>query len=320
MPTYNSLTNRSDAQALMPEEVSREIIKNVPQSSAVLRLARRLPNMTRAQRRMPVLSALMTAYFLNAGASPSDTALKQTTEIAWANKYIDAEELAVICPIPENVLDDSAYDLWGEIRPQLIEALGLAIDQAILYGTGAPNVWPDDILTGATAAANTVVLGTNDDLYDDLLSENGTLATVEVDGFNVTGHIAAMIMKSRLRGLRDANGQPLFLNSMQDRTRYDLDGSPIEFPTNGSMIPASALMFSGDFNQLVFAIRQDITWKVLDQAVIQDGSGAIVYNLAQQDMVALRVTMRLGWQIPNPINRLQPTEANRYPFSILLPS
>jgi hypothetical protein len=36
-------------------------------------------------------------------------------------------------------------------------------------------------------------------------------------------------------------------------------------------------------------------------------------------MVALRAVIRLGWQLPNPINRLQPTEASRYPFAVLKP-
>ena len=46
--------------------------------------------------------------------------------------------------------------------------------------------------------------------------------------------------------------------------------------------------------QLVYSIRQDITVKILDQGVIQDPETKdIVYNLAQQDMIALRVVMRL---------------------------
>jgi hypothetical protein len=65
-------------------------------------------------------------------------------------------------------------------------------------------------------------------------------------------------------------------------------------------------------------MRQDITYKVLDQAVIQDGAGNIVYNLAQQDMVALRAVMRLGFALPNPINAIETTAASRFPFAVLV--
>ena len=56
---------------------------------------------------------------------------------------------------------------------------------------------------------------------------------------------------------------------------------------------------------------------MLDQAVIKDAAGNTIYNLAQQDMVALRAVMRLGFALPNPINRMQQTAANRAPFSVL---
>ena len=312
---YNNKIDRTGAEALIPEDAAREIIQGVPEYSAVMQLATKGQNMSRKQRRVPVLSTLPTAYFVN-----GDTGLKQTSQQAWGNKYFEAEELAVIIPIPEAVLDDADYDIWAEVKPRIMEAMGIAFDQAVLFGVNAPSTWPKNVLAAARDAGNTIALGTNEDLYDDLLSEDGAIALIEKDGFMATGHVATMGMRGKYRGLRDQNGQPLFKTSMQDSTKYELDGAPVHFPRNGAMIESQALQFSGDFKQLVYCMRQDITYKILDQAVIQDNTGAIVYNLAQQDMVALRAVMRLAWQVPNPINRVNPDEGTRYPISVLTPT
>lgn len=312
---YNNKVDRTGADALIPEEASREIIQGVPKYSSIMQLATKGQNMSRKQRRVPVLSTLPTAYFVD-----GDTGLKQTSQQAWANKYFEAEELAVIIPIPEAVLDDADYDIWGEIKPRIMEAFGIAFDQAVFYGINAPASWPTDILTSATNAGMVVTLGTGADLYDDLLGEDGVISAVENVGYMATGHVAAMSMRGKYRSLRDLNGQPLFKSAMQSSTSYELDGAPIFFPENGAMDPTRALQFSGNFKQLVYAMRQDITYKILDQAVIQDNTGAIVYNLAQQDMVALRAVMRLAWQVPNPINRLEVDEQYRYPIAALIPA
>jgi HK97 family phage major capsid protein len=320
---------RSGAEALMPEEFQREIIQSVSEMSSVMSLATKAPNMTRAQKRIPVLSVLPTAYFLNPGptarSDASDIARKKLTRQMWENKYLDAEELAVIVVVPENVLEDSDYDIWGEVRPKLLEAFGLAFDQAVFYGTNAPAAWPDAIVPAAIAVNNFVTLGSLGDLYDDIMGEDGVIAKVEEDGFMVNGHVSAMSMRGKLRGLREKNGgQPIFKalykEGAQGATRYELDGERMIFPRNGSVDPSQSLLISGDWSQLVYAIRKDITWKILTEAVIQDPlSGDILYNLAQQDAVAIRAVMRLAWQVPNPINRLQPDEEERYPFAVLGP-
>jgi hypothetical protein len=66
-------------------------------------------------------------------------------------------------------------------------------------------------------------------------------------------------------------------------------------------------------------MRQDITFKILDQAVITDAGGLVIYNLPQQDMVALRAVIRLGFALPNPINRVNQTAGTRLAFSALVP-
>jgi len=315
MATYNSLISRTDATALIPEEVAREIIQSVPEQSAVMRMARRLPNMTRAQLRLPVMSGLITAGFVD-----GDTGLKETGEVTWANKYINAAELAVIVPIPETVLADADYDMWAEVRPRIMEAFGKAFDGAVLYGTNKPTDWPDGLVTGATAASQAVTLGAGADLYEDIMGEGGVIAKVEEDGFMVTGHVASLSLRAKLRSLRDTQGMPIFNRTPQATTPYELDGVPVDFPRNGAVDAAQGLLISGDWSQLVYAIRQDVTYKVLTEAVIQNAGGTIQYNLAQQDMIALRVVMRLGWQLPNPVNNVNQTEATRYPFAVLLPA
>lgn len=92
---------------------------------------------------------------------------------------------------------------------------------------------------------------------------------------------------------------------MQDVARYTLDGAPITFPENGGFYPEIAQLVVGDFGQAVYSIRQDVTVKILDQGVIQDpATKEIVYNLAQQDMTALRIVFRMGWALPNPATRM----------------
>ena len=149
------------------------------------------------------------------------------------------------------------------------------------------------------------------------MGEGGLIAKVELDGFNPNGVMSAIQMRGKLRGLKDTTGQPIFKSDMQGATRYGLDGMDMYFPMNGAFDPAQAQMIVGDWTQLVYAIRQDMTFKIFTEGVIQDPSTkAITYNLMQNDMVALRAVMRLGWEIANPVNAYNVDIPNPFPFSV----
>ena len=306
------IINRERAEALIREQITDTIFQDAPKQSTFMSLARKLPNMTSRQTRIPVLDMLPLAYWVN-----GDTGMKQTSRQAWENVYLTAAELAVIVPIPEAVVADASFDIMGQVAPRVNEAIGMRVDQAVFFGVNRPAEWPSDIITLARQAGNNVSGGIT---YDTLMGSDGLLAKVENAGYTVSGIVAAMKAKAALRGIKNNDGTPLYAKDMQGSTPYALDGAPMYFPENGSFDTSVAVMVAGNFSQAVYAIRQDVDVKILTEAVIQDpATKEIVYNLAQQDMVALRVTFRMGWAVPNPATRLNGDRTN-VPFAYIQPA
>jgi hypothetical protein len=196
------------------------------------------------------------------------------------------------------------------------QAIGRALDAAVFFGTNAPASWDDDIVTAADAAGNEVFRGAatqaNGGLAADLVNLWGT---VWADGYDVTGAVGNISLRARLLNARNIQG-----DQYGDQIGVDnVLGTVIQTPMRGQWPTgtSAAELIAGDFNQLVVGVRQDFTYKLITEGVITDNAGAIVYNLPQQDMVALRLVFRVGWAVANPINYDQGTEANRYPFAVL---
>jgi HK97 family phage major capsid protein len=310
---YDNVISRTDASALMPEEVSNAFLGGLTSQSAVLSTFTRVP-VARSQVRFPVLSALPVAYWVT-----GDTGQKQTTEVNWSNKYLNIEEIAAIIPIPESVLDDADMPIWDQVRPLLEQAAGRTLDSAVFFGTNAPSSFPTYVTSAATSAGNTYAKGTSAAAAGGIVGDiSELLALVEADGYDPTSGVARRTLRGQVRQARSTQGERLEEVTIT-RDNVEIDSLSFTFPMRGLWPTtggtAEAILF--DPSEFVVGVRQDITFKVLDQAVIQDNTGAIVYNLPQQDMLALRVVFRVGWQVANTINYDQATEASRYPAGVL---
>lgn len=314
---YNDIIGRSDISALIPEQVNEQMLAGAAEQSFVLSTFTNVP-VTTNQTRFPVLSALPTAAWV----SPTDTGLKETTSQAWDNKYINIEELAAIVPIPESVLADAGdAKVWSQVMPRMQEAAAILIDTSVVIGTGAPSSFPDSIVDAATAAGNTATLETRPADEGGVIGDHSDmLEELEADGYSPDGGLAAKRFRKYVRQARGTTGERLAeVNLSKDSVEIDgVTYTTRAMPGVWSATSGEPALIAIDSSEFVVGVRQDVTWKLLDQAVIQDGSGAIQYNLAQQDMVALRMVMRVGWQVANTINRDQPTEASRYPAALLL--
>jgi HK97 family phage major capsid protein len=303
---YDGIISRTDASDLIPEEQAAEIITATVQASAALQLCRRV-TMSSKITRQPVLSALPSGYWVD-----GDTGLKQTTEAAWDGITLEAEEIAVLVPCPEAVIADAAYDVWAELREPIAQEFGRVLDAAVFAGTNKPASWPDAIIPAAVAAGNV-------ETQTSAVAEGGTLndlekllTSIEEGGFEPSGYAASRKLKTFLRRARDANGQPLGDGSTS--SAWDL---PIIYAPAGAFA-ATDLAVAGDFTMAVVGVRQDLSFKVLDQAVVTDAAGVVTLNAAQQDTLILRVVARYGYATAVPATLIEAgATGTPFPFAVL---
>src|SRR5262245_16208252 len=320
--SYSASIDRTEAGPLIPEDAAHEIITQVTEKSFVLSTFPRVP-MSRKQKRLPILDRKPVAYFVN-----GDSGLKQTSDMKWDNIFLNAEELAVLVPVPDMIYDDVDYDLWGLIKPQVTEAMGAKIDDAVLFGTGKPSLWPNAVATDAASAGNVVtgaVASATHDIFDDL---SGTLTLLENDGYEPDAWLMRPTMRSTMRNARDTSRGFLYpaagpANSGAQNVKWQ--GEVFNIPAKISKMGLSSfaagasntLAFAFDTSFFRVAIRDDINMRVFTEGVISDGAGAVVLNLMQQDTKVLRVTFRLAWVAANPVSLMQPTRASSYPAAQL---
>ncbi len=306
---------RADALALLATQDINEIIQDATVESAALRSFRTI-RMSAGVARMPVLSALPTAGFVGESAT-APSGVKPTSKVEWERKELIAEEIAVIVPVHENVIDDSNFDIWGEVRPLVSQEFGRVLDGAVFWGTNKPATWTDPALVpGAIAAGNSYAAGSgtapNDDLAGDV---NGTFALVEDDGFDVNVAYTGRFLRSQLRGLRDADGQPIYLDNVRsDGSTPSIYGQDLFYVTNGTWDRDVATLLAGDRSKAILGIRQDVQVKLLTEATV----GGI--NLAERDMVALRFKFRVAFATAWGASAERQGVTNPYPFAVLTPA
>lgn len=313
---------RADALALISEQDMGELWQDAAKQSLALQTFRKV-RMTKQQAKVRVLDALPAAPGGGAWID-GDTGRKPTLDMGWANKFLQAEEIAGIVPIPENVLDDADMDIWGEVRPRIAEYVGYHLDLAVFLGINAPASFGDSLYEGAVAAGNTLDLsdylglGTQAQGYDLGGAFSELIGLVEDDGFSANTIWTKRSVKRRMQNLRDGTGNLIYSESLRNNESVpQIWGVDTYMADNNSLAAQGNLnAICGDRSRAVLGIRQDIEFKFLDQATLTDGQGNVLVSLAEQDMIALRFKMRAGFTVADPMT--WEGGAGGYPFSVLV--
>ena len=304
-----------NSSVVLPVEYAREVIRGVLGRSKALELGRRLPDMKGKTYKLNVLSNLPVAGWVKNSATPDDTNYeiknKAVSELAWSGVDLEAEEIAVIVPVAINTIKD--LENWVDIVPIISEqvegAFQEVIDGTAFFGTNSPFSGFSGVVAGATTAGATVSWDGEAGLsFYNAIDE--AMEYVEKSGYTPTAILGGPSLNSAFRKTITTLG-------VLAGDQGEIGALPRHIDLTGGFDLSTAFAIVGDFRYLVYSFREELEARILDQAtIVNPANGNVLYNLAQQDMVAFRFTMRLGMALPNPVNRVNGT-AKRYPFAVI---
>ena len=278
---------KDELQGFVPSEQAAEIIKKVARGSSVMRLSK-LENMTSETKKFPVMTSGAGAYWVGEGERI------KTSGATWIFPEVKAKKLAVIIPVTKEKLEDTTIDVFTELQDSIAEAFYQAFDKAAIFGQNSP--FATSILGGIDSVGAEVVDNSSVNLD---LSASDVMAKVEDAGYEVDGWAASIGLKNRLRKLRDSSGAPIYIDGTDQTELYN---QPIEFVRNGAWDKEKALAIAGEWKYSIVGVRDGISYEILKEATLQgtlDADGKPL-SLAEQDMVAIKATMRIGYLCVKP--------------------
>lgn len=278
---------KDELEGFVPKEQAAEIIKKVARGSSVMRLSK-LENMTSETKKFPVMTSGAGAYWIGEGERI------KTTGVTWIFPEVTAKKLAVIIPVTKEKLEDTTIDVFTELQDSIAEAFYQAFDKAAIFGQNSP--FATSILGGIDSVGAEVVDNSSVNLD---LSASDVMAKVEDAGYEVDGWAASIGLKNRLRKLRDSSGAPIYIDGTDQTELYN---QPIEFVRNGAWDKEKALAIAGEWKYSIVGVRDGISYEILKEATLQgtlDADGKPL-SLAEQDMVAIKATMRIGYLCVKP--------------------
>lgn len=170
---------------------------------------------------------------------------------------LDGYKVAGFVPVCNSILEDNDINLSSWIVEMLSEAIGLAMDKAILYGKGAGNKMPLGIVTRLAQTTKPADYPANAPAWVDLHTTN----VVKIDGTNSTGaeFWSKLMVAAGNTYTRYSRGNQFW--AMNSKTLATLKSKLITFTASGDLVAnlyGTLPIVTGDVDVLEFIPDGDI--------------------------------------------------------------
>lgn len=281
---------RAEIEAAIEEEHNYSLLNSATESSTVLS-AFTTVNMGAKVQNMPALATRPEAGWV--GESAADRT-KPSSKFSFENKVLTAAEVAVIIRLNEEDLEDANDDLLSRAASLGGEAIGRALDKAVLFGVNKPASWTaPDLFTSATAGGNLFQIDNTPGANDLVGSVFQAAGAVDDSGANPDRFLARNGLKYQLANLRATDGQAIYIPSLSAAPGAvdQVGGLSAYWNRNNAWDRNKATALVADSQAVLIGVRSDISVKFLDQATVEGVS------LAENDQVALRFRARYAYTL-----------------------
>lgn len=279
----DTTTMQSAKTGAIPINISEQILTDVKNGSAAMKLAKAVP-MTKPVEQF--------TYMTGVGAYWVDEAERiQTDKPTFVQAEMKSKKMAVIIPTTKENLNYSVTNFFALMQAEIAEAFYKKFDQAAFTGVESPYAW--NVLKSATDADNIITESKNK--YDDI---NEAMAKLEAEDLEANGIATTRKQRVKYRATKDGNGMPIF-NTATSSGVDDILGLPIAYAPKMSFADSKATELVGDWNFAYYGILQNINYEILTEATlttVQDEAGNPL-SLAERDMAAIKATFELGFMV-----------------------
>jgi len=290
MPT-GQFMNRSYIE--LPGSVASEILQKAQESSAIMRLARKVA-LPGDGSTIPMITGDPVADWV------TETGTKPVDKPTLGKKVMQAHKLAVIVPFSNEFKRDRAR-LFEECIRRLPNALGKKFDTTCFFGPANALANFDDLSTATKQALD----GVGSTVYGGLVAAD---TDISEHGGIVNGYVFSPQGRGVLLGALDSTNRPIFVPTVHDGGVNMILGAPTYFAQSAYKAGAAAagsdpaipdvIGFAGDWDHAMWGTVEGVKIDISDEATLvykDELEQDVTINLWQQNMFAVRAEIEVGF-------------------------
>jgi HK97 family phage major capsid protein len=198
----------------------------------------------------------------------AEAAAVTVADLTFTEKRLDAYKYTSMIKVSEELLQDAAYDIQGEIAAAFGPRFGRIMNQECTLGDGSGD--PNGIVT-ATSAGKTTASATAItflEVLDLKHSIDPAYRMAPTFGFMFNDSVLLYLKK-----LVDSESRPLWTPSYREGQPDTIDGTRyyINQGMDSSINASSKIMLCGDFNKYIIRISKDMSVTRLNELYAENG-------------------------------------------------